>query len=357
VPKKIVPALIAGLLLLTTACSSGETPTPSGSETPTGSATPTAEIPTVDNLDAVKVEGKIGEDPKVEFTAPMAVATPMNKIIEEGKGHKLEGTEYIYLNYLGINARTGNEFDGTWADPNASASETAADPSASPSPTPTAAVKRETTPTIFGLSELIPGFAKAIKGVPVGSRVLLGIPSSEAYDSQGGVASIDIKVGDSLFFVVDVLDASYAQATGKETTGNEWADKLGYKVEDGVPSLTIPEGTAAPEKMVAETLIEGESSSTIPDASKEENASGTILTNFKAYSLKTGQEVTAWTKNDIGVLAKAIPGWISGLKDKKIGSRVLLVLPPEDGFPEGSNDPALEAGDTIVYIVDILWYM
>jgi len=34
---------------------------------------------------------------------------------------------------------------------------------------------------------------------------------------------------------------------------------------------------------------------------------------------------------------------------------VLLVLPPADGFPEGSNNPPVEAGDTVVYVVDILF--
>jgi peptidylprolyl isomerase len=34
---------------------------------------------------------------------------------------------------------------------------------------------------------------------------------------------------------------------------------------------------------------------------------------------------------------------------------VLLVLPPADGFPKGSNNPPVEAGDTVVYVIDILF--
>ena len=39
----------------------------------------------------------------------------------------------------------------------------------------------------------------------------------------------------------------------------------------------------------------------------------------------------------------------------KVGQRVLLVLPPADGYPQGSNSPPVEAGDTVVYVVDILY--
>ena len=53
-------------------------------------------------------------------------------------------------------------------------------------------------------------------------------------------------------------------------------------------------------------------------------------------------------------LGKLIPGWVKGLKGKTVGSRVLLVLPPEDGYPEGSNNPPVEKGDTVVYVVDRL---
>jgi peptidylprolyl isomerase len=31
------------------------------------------------------------------------------------------------------------------------------------------------------------------------------------------------------------------------------------------------------------------------------------------------------------------------------------VLPPAEGFPKGSNNPPVEEGDTVVYVVDILF--
>ncbi len=40
---------------------------------------------------------------------------------------------------------------------------------------------------------------------------------------------------------------------------------------------------------------------------------------------------------------------------KRVGQRVLLVLPPEFNYPQGSNNPPVEAGDTLVYVVDLLY--
>ena len=43
------------------------------------------------------------------------------------------------------------------------------------------------------------------------------------------------------------------------------------------------------------------------------------------------------------------------LVGRRVGSRTLLVLPPDSGFPEGSNNPPVEKGDTVVYVVDLLF--
>jgi len=75
-----------------------------------------------------------------------------------------------------------------------------------------------------------------------------------------------------------------------------------------------------------------------------------------ANSWKTGKLIDdQFATASRGKLSSTIPGWQSGLVGKKIGSRVLLVLPPADGYPQGSSNPPVEAGDTVVYVVDLLF--
>ncbi len=37
------------------------------------------------------------------------------------------------------------------------------------------------------------------------------------------------------------------------------------------------------------------------------------------------------------------------------GSRLMLVVPPELGYPDGNADMGIEAGQTLVYVIDVLY--
>ena len=53
-------------------------------------------------------------------------------------------------------------------------------------------------------------------------------------------------------------------------------------------------------------------------------------------------------------LQGVVPGFQKGLEGQAVGSRVLIGMPSEDGYPEGTPDGSIAAGDSIVFVVDIL---
>lgn len=56
----------------------------------------------------------------------------------------------------------------------------------------------------------------------------------------------------------------------------------------------------------------------------------------------------------IGV-GKVVPGWDVGLVGVPVGSRVMLSLPPADGYgPAGKSDAKIGGTDTLVFVVDIV---
>lgn len=56
----------------------------------------------------------------------------------------------------------------------------------------------------------------------------------------------------------------------------------------------------------------------------------------------------------IGV-GTVISGWDSGLVGQQIGSRVLLTIPPHEGYgPNGAPRAGIGGDDTLVFVVDIL---
>ena len=46
---------------------------------------------------------------------------------------------------------------------------------------------------------------------------------------------------------------------------------------------------------------------------------------------------------------------VKGLTGQTVGSRVLLVIPPADGYPDGNATPSVKPGETLVLVVDLLF--
>lgn len=271
-----------------------------------------------DNLDAITVGGKFPDKPTVTIKAPYAVDKTRVRVLHEGTGTKIPAGGYVDVLYSGSNGRTGKVFQETYSSKKSVA---------------------------FPLGQVVPGFAKGLEGQRIGSRVLIAMPSTDGYDAMGGQADIGIQVGDTLVFVVDIQGGSVAGPTGKAITPPAGLPKV--TEANGKPSIAIPAGNP-PASMVAQPLTEGTGAKVGKD--------DTIVVHYLGVSWKTGKVLEdRYAQADTGKLSSTIPGWQKGLVGKKVGQRVLLVLPPADGYPQGSNNPPVEAGDTVVYVVDVLF--
>ncbi len=306
-----IVAVLACLLALS-ACSSS---TPNATST----ATPVAGQQT--NLDGITVTGERLVAPKVEFATPFVIDKTQSKVLIEGTGAEILGDSRISAHYYAADGRDGHVFGDSFTS--------------SPSQPPS-----------FDMSGIIAGFRNGLTGQKVGSRVLIAVPGADGYDSNGGYSDISVEVGDTLIFVVDILDVSRTEASGTVITPPAGLPTV---TGDGAskPKVTIPAGQAPPTTMVSQTLIQGDGPAV--------TANDSLRTRWVAYSWKTGERIDdQFDTFAEGALSGSITGWKTGLVGKTVGSRVLLVLPPNDSFPKGANDPPLEAGDTVVYVVDIL---
>lgn len=322
--SRLIPAL-ACVLALAACGSPSATPTgsatsaaPSASATPTPSATPTATVAPVTSLDGIKVTGKPLAKPKVTFKTPLVIDKTRVEVLQDGKGPGALADGYVTVHYSGVDGRTGKEFDESFSDG---------------------------APVTFSLAQVVPGFTKGLTGQKAGSRVLIAMPGADGYDAAGGNPDAGIEVGDTLIFVVDVVAVSVAEPAGKVVSPPAGLPTV--TAGAGKPTVTIPSGNP-PAKLVAQPLIEGSGAKVAKD--------DTIIARYVGYSWKTGKLIDdGFDTPTTGKLTALIPGWQTGLLGKTVGSRVLLVLPPADGFPSGSNNPPVEAGDTVVYVVDLLF--
>jgi peptidylprolyl isomerase len=196
----------------------------------------------------------------------------------------------------------------------------------------------------------MPGLKKALEGQAVGSRVLFAVPPADGF--AGGNTQAGIAATDTMIFVVDILQASLDAPSGKPGTETKWADTLKLKSSAEGVSLTIPDETA-PKELVIETLIEGDGAKVA--------SSDSIVTNYVGYSWTTKSVVEPWVKDGLKNDAAAVSSTLSGLQKAlvgaTVGSRILVIMPPADSWPEGSIEPKVEKGDTVVYVIDILFIL
>lgn len=301
------------------------TSSPSPSAAASASAAPPPKI--VDGpLPAITAGTKFGEKPTVAkgSGAPskdLAVRTAI-----AGGGQTVVENDYIQANYLGQIWDTAKVFDNSYD---------------------------RKTPLVIQLAQggIIDGWRYGLVGKKVGSRVEMSVPPTWGYGTQGNTQA-GIKGTDTLVFVVDIENTFNAKssAQGKEVAQSDAAlPKVGTNTDGKAPSIDVPKATA-PTKLVANYVLEGDGD--------EVKADSSVLVQYKGVLWDTGKEFDS-TYNS-GRLAQfslqqVVKGWAQGLTGKKVGSRVLIVIPPALGY--GNNPPSgsgIKKDSTLVFSVDIL---
>src|SRR5664279_686837 len=116
------------------------------------------------------------------------------------------------------------------------------------------------------------------------------------------------------------------------------------------PTLTFP-SSAPPPSLQRVVLSEG----TGPVTKKGD----WLITNYlgqvwggKVFDNSYDRKATSAFQIGKG---KVVPGWDTALVGVPVGSRVLLTLPPADGYGSGGNSGAgIKGTDTLVFVVDIV---
>ncbi len=292
------------------------TPSASPSESESPSAEPSVSVQPSTDLEGVTVTD--GDTPEITFKSPWAIKETTTKVLKPSKGNqKLTQDSVVTVNYVGVNGSTGKVFDSSY---------------------------ESGSPLTFALGQVLPGFRKGLDGQTVGSRVLIGMPSADGYPE--GNADGSIKPGDSLLFVVDIVSANFEEATGEEQPPVEGMPTVSIDAK-GVPTAKVDTKAQAPGELKKATLIKG--------AGTEVTAKSVVQVKYRSWKWADGKEFEdAWAPQT-GRLSGLIEGWKKGLVGATAGSRVLLVVPPALAYPEGrTTAPALEPGQTLVYVIDIL---
>ncbi len=284
-----------------------------------GSSTPT-----------VSVSGHFGTNPKITIPDQSASSNLTVKTLIQGSGPVLNKTDAFVGNYAVYiwSGKTHKLAQSTF---------------------------QTKTPQLFS-GTLLPGLETAVQGKKMGSRVLAVIPPKDGYGKTGN-SQAGVSASDTLVFVIDMIKEfpNKAAATGSQLSNGGGALPSVTAKSGAAPIIAIPPSAHQPPAgLVTKTLIKG---------SGQVVAKGqTVVTQYVGSIWRTGKVFdSSWSRGEpfgftIGSTpSQVITGWDKGLVGQTVGSRVMLIVPPADGYGKtGSAQAGIKGTDTLVFVVDIL---
>ncbi|MFE7776178.1 FKBP-type peptidyl-prolyl cis-trans isomerase [Streptomyces sp. NPDC057445] len=307
--RRLAGLLVVPLLLLSTAACGDE----SGSDSNSSK----------NGFPAITAGAKFGEKPtlaKGEGDPPKELKS---ETISEGDGPVLKKGDAVQVNYLGQSWDSTKPFDNSFD-------------------------RGQPFDLTLGAGQVIKGWDQGLEGKKVGSRVELVIPPELGYGAQG---QGDIKPNATLVFVVDILKGT---TIPKSATGTDVAQdnidlpKVTTNTDGKAPTVTVPK-TDPPKKLVSNYVIEGKG--------EPVKATDTVVVNYVALTWKDGKKFDS--TYDTGKTANfplpqlTLKGLKDGITGKKVGSRILIVAPPDQAFGD-KEQQGIPKNSTLVFAVDLL---
>lgn len=294
-----------------------------------GCAVPRAASPpprTTSDIGAIRVSARgAGAAPQVSFPTPFSVPTSTRRTLAEGTGPVIKAGQRVTVNYLGINGTDGHQILSSYGG----------------------------KPPSFVLDrrQAMPGIVASLVGAPVGSRVLAALAPQDAYGVQGQPAA---GIGPTDTIVV-LLDVKAARDVLQHATGTPVAPKAGLPAvrADAAdrPAVTLPKGSP-PSQLVVQPLILGRG----PKVQRLQQ----VQVQYVGVVWPGGREFdSSWRRGEPANFTvgrgEIVAGLDRGLVGQTVGSRVLVVVPPDDGYGAAGNAAfGVRGTDTLVFVVDIL---
>lgn len=300
---------------------------------------------------SVTVTGDFGSTPEVEYDGRIVREDTEVKVLEEGDGPVVREGGTAFLKYYLGNGYTGEEVASTWDQPEPEAEDEKAE-DVEPEPA-------------FGQffrddDSTWPAVREAMVGATEGTRLLIYATPEDSFGGQG-LPQFGIGNQDPVVFVIDVVGATLPAPEGEE---KPLPDGLPQVVEDGgkVTSLDfsgVPK--AAPSQFQVVPLVEGTGPKVEEGAPVTMRYLGQVWQGKEPFDENFSATWPAFTNEQSGEVNPAVFGqggfikaWDEGIPGVPVGSRVMLVVPPEMGYGAKGSGKKIPPNATLVFVVDIL---
>jgi peptidylprolyl isomerase len=281
-----------------------------------------------DSYKSVTVTGDFGKAPTVKIPKVKGSGDLYTKTLIQGTGATFTSTEGMVGNYVAY------DWTGATSKQLGSSFTTG-------------------TPSLF-VGSLLPGLETALKGAKIGSRVLAVIPPKDAFGTTGN-STEGIGATDTLVFVIDVNSTFPTTLTAAQTSNGGGALPTVTTPAAGStagPTVKINTKATPPTKLTVKTLTKGTGAVVKKGQDIAVQYNGLIWRTGASFQSSYTEDTPFTTPIGEG---EVIPGWDTGLVGQTVGSRVMLVIPPAEGYgTAGASTVGIKGTDTLVFVVDIL---
>ncbi len=282
-----------------------------------------------DTYKSVTVTGTFNKAPTVTIPKEAGTGPLLTKTVIAGTGAKLTSSDGMIGNYVAYDwsGKTSKQLGSSYS---------------------------QGTPSLF-VGSLLPGLQTALVGQKLGSRVLAVIPPKDAFGSTGN-STEGIGANDTLVFVIDMI-STFGTSSVPGTQATNGGGSLPTVTAPAAnstagPTIKIPAKTTAPKTLQVKTLIKGKGAVVKKGQDLAVQYTGVIWRTGAVFDSSWARSTPLTTVIGEG---QVIKGWDTGLVGQTVGSRVLLVIPPADGYGSaGASQAGIKGTDTLVFVVDVL---
>jgi peptidylprolyl isomerase len=282
-----------------------------------------------DTYKSVTVTGTFNKAPTVTIPKATGTGPLLTKTVIAGTGAKLTSSDGMIGNYVAYDwsGKTSKQLGSSYS---------------------------QGTPSLF-VGSLLPGLETALVGQKLGSRVLAVIPPKDAFGSTGN-STEGIGANDTLVFVIDMI-STFGTSSVPGTQATNGGGSLPTVTAPAAnstagPTIKIPAKTTAPKALQVKTLIKGKGAVVKKGQDLAVQYTGVIWRTGAVFDSSWARSTPLTTVIGEG---QVIKGWDTGLVGQTVGSRVLLVIPPADGYgSSGASQAGIKGTDTLVFVVDVL---
>jgi hypothetical protein len=291
-----------------------------------------------DASSVVHVTGSTSKVAKATFPTPLVAKTSQVTQDTAGHGDPIRSGDQVDFEYSVFSGKTGELLGSSGYGASGS-----------------------TVPRVAVVSEVggkpTHSLVASLQGARTGERYTL-VTTAKAGFGAGTLTSNGISNSDTLVVVVDVKDHFIGKANGANVLPQDGLPSVITAV-NGQPGIVLQE-LAKPTTLRIETVKAGTGAVVKKNQTVRVKYSGWIWP-AAGGDLAQPWDDTTWSNDEAADLpvkptsaGGSIPtGLYQALIGAKVGSQVLAVIPPKDGFASGAVS-AIPDGSTIIMVIDVL---